>query len=235
MKVLIVGMLLLAKMVLGNSYRREWKRLKGMTEKRMYGHELQSFIDDAKMGYFFNSKISVVTTGVYMILYILAKTYWECGYIVLSMVIIVLLGACVGLETSMALYGFSEIKHVSPNDGIGNKLYAQSEFEEAKKYYQVRCIKGLVWLVLSSGIFFITTGIYGLVYIPMAIIIFLLGMGDVLQKENYNDSMKSKKHKTSGINKQIFRYLFIGEIRRKHNQIMTENCSNIVKGITASF
>lgn len=208
------------------------------TENRLYGHEIGSLID--------THKILSKVVGVYIVAILFSimiiQTNWinrvnlmDTGTMFLVALITAILAAvylvCPFCIAIFSFYAFSEIKHLSPNDGI---------YESAKegiRYYKKTSLLGAIsFIIILTHIARFPIWVEVFYYVGIFITI-CLGMGDVLQSSNYNSPKQNiSRLKTSfralfEIVKNIITYIINKQERKKYNKVMKYNFANIYLGI----
>lgn len=111
------------------------------------------------------------------------------------------------IPISIFLYSLSEIKHLSPNDYIGKnikKLKREDTSKKAKIHYLLTSLCGLLG-VLILIIYIIRFNIWlTILTLILSTIVFLLGIGDVLQHKNYNSENYKVEIKIMKFSSKLF-------------------------------
>ena len=168
-------------------------------KKEEYGtkhfHEIKSAYDSYKM------------TAAIAILYVLINTIIFLDTIVDMSLLIQFTPIKLAVDAYMvvtntfsiaiALYFITEVKHLSPEDGIGERIHSE-EYEqkkEAKFYFLKEVLVGSVMLIsifitsLHTNAFICITSIF------VTAFLFYYGMADVLQRDNYNSPGAKERNK----------------------------------------
>ena len=161
---------------------KEYLKLKKIKDKNLYYHQKQSF-DDAYRGNALFLLCNIIYT--YFTSNILFDSY---GLIMGIMVWI--LGPVIEIAvTFVSLYMATEIKHLSPNDGIGRQLLDfknKKVKKSADRFYLEEVIVGMlscITLLIQSACIH---PINSIIIIFVGIFLYYFGMADILQHENYN-------------------------------------------------
>lgn len=215
-------------------------RIKKHKEKVLFYHETKSFIDTYSSIVrctFLNiilvciasfikkfcrqEKIAFVSADIYAI---------TSGAIVVFLVLI--------LTMAFALYMTTEIKHLSSDDAIGEKLQ-KLEIQEQKKAYRFYVTEVIVGLTLELTLViqaFCLHVIIGIVFVFGTIFLYFFGMADVLQHDSYNAEGYKVEYKKKPFLDRMYITNIIGfyldkEYQKKSLNILQENTKNIKKGI----
>lgn len=198
---------------------------------KLFGHEIKSFIDT------FNSisKYSIYSEAGIVVFVLLVFTNQKLqkiipgtyiGYIILFLFIVIyILVFTVGM---MSIYAISEIKHLSPKDAI------YKEAIEGRRHYLETRLYGLINLFTAlAEVYFLFNKIGVIVYLLLLLIVFILGMGDLLQTDNYNIDISGIKGYSNQLKvfTKVLRAMVVKADRKKTNRIIRENINNIYIGI----
>jgi len=208
------------------------------TRKYIYFHETESFFDAYKIMAVVNPVI-IITLVIY---YLMQFTYQDMKVLLIINNIFMSIGILI-LQISlgsMSLYAFSEVKHISRNDEIGIKCYKKytdtKEFKKVKNHFLWLSFLGLLGFIVGLIQMFIINIYLGITYMILILLIFILGMSDVLQHPNYNSKdYKDERKKLTFFERhyltnilQLFREK---EYRKLSLGRLHENITNIILGI----
>jgi hypothetical protein len=169
-------------------------------ESKLYWHPIKSFIDTYNL-----SLIACIFIMVICPLYIKFTMFYKNDMLMTKeeyfiwTVLFVLIDIIPGFVFS---YSFSEIKHLSPQDDIGQKIQKSKDKDKQKKamkYYKVTSITGILGLIATTLQLLSISVILTLVSLFLYTLVFILGMGDVLQHSNYNDVNYNESRKKMNI------------------------------------
>ena len=144
---------------------------------------------------------------------------------------------------AISLYMATEIKHLSPNDGIGKQisnLESDSYKRKACRFYLTEAIVGLLFdFTLLIQTFYLHI-IVGIAVLFLNIFFYYFGMADILQHENYNSlEYKAKYKKMKCIDKwfisNFINFFTNKDYHKKSASVLHENTSNIKEGVMYVF
>lgn len=209
---------------------------------RLYWHEKKSFTDILfciTMFMIFNIIVMPIVKGAMMFL----DNHIKVGIMeyILIVFIILLLFALSGVTMALSIYMISEVKHLSPEDGIGIKIYEEKTMRsKAAKFYVNEFLLGLVISITMLFQIAIINKFIFLVFTIELIVIFSLGMADVLQHEDYNNKSYTDKYKRMNIEDKLYisnivRLFKDASYRGKSIKMFKCNIHNIRLGIINIF
>lgn len=141
-----------------------------------------------------------------------------------------------GLDYIYAIYLFTEVKHLSPNDLIGRKIYDSKNNLDMIRFYRRTSLYGLLWYAVSFFQCFVISHLSPILVFILTIFLLFFGMADVLQHDNYNTTkgsllfVKSKWYKRIYLDR-IMRFCINKNFRNIHYSTFKYNFSNICSAI----
>ncbi len=219
--------------------------LKKIEETKLYYHGKKSFDDIYKMNAkYLWANILICYWGAILrdickksnIMLTLMDWWVIIGtWIFLTLILIIMI--------AISLYMITEIKHLSPDDGIGYQITLMKEKKsivKARSFYITETIIGLIIEITLLIQSFYIHMVVGIECILFGIFFYYFGMGDVLQHENYNSEEYKERYKKMKWSDKLYINNIITFFRDKeyHNKAigtLQENTSNIKKGVKNIF
>ncbi len=242
---IIINITVLIQVILTVFSIYKWMTLKKIQDEIMYWHEKKSFQDIYRMNVFclianiiiiyFGAIISNICREQGTILTTM-HWYWLWGTRIFALVMMVMVSA-------ISVYMTTEIKHISPDDGIGFQIADIEDKKtriKAKRFYITEAIVGML-VIITTFIQLLYLHIFlGIAFILIVMLLYFGGMADVLQHENYNSpEYKERYKKMKWANRYFFTNIFSlfsdREYRNKACNALLENTSNIKKGVKNIF
>lgn len=242
---LVIYITILLQIVIAVTSIYKFVCIKKISDKYLYYHEKKSFQDIYKMNsiylwfYIVVAYVGAVLSNILKLPDLVVTAYEMYWIFCVWLLVTVMLGVMVAIS----LYMITEIKHLSPDDGIGMDIVRIEDIKvrnAAKKFYLSESIMGfLISITLIIQAFYIHI-IVGIEYILISAFFFYFGMADILQHDNYNAAEYKSEHKRMSLSEKLFISNIIYFIRDKeyHDKSiknLQENSSNIKKGIKCIF
>lgn len=222
---------------------RRFVLLKRKKQAIMYHHEVKSYLDTYKW-------LSICTGTNFVcwciILLLVSINNSFTGDLTAKMEILYTLFACriiylliMTYSIAFSMYLVTEIKHLSPEDGIGKQNYKDKSIE-AWTFFKSGAWIGITILFVSIYQAFRAHIIIGIISIVMFVFLYVFGMGDVLQHDGYNSPEYHTWYKKQNILEQfyvpnIIRFFSNRDYRTKSLNVLSQNTQNILRGFKYSF
>lgn len=223
---------------------KKYKKDKG--EKALFYHDIKSFID-AYNSLFIQNLLIIILLIIYnALLESIFEIYKNYVVIIMLQKSLMLLAIFINEISigSMSVYSLSEIKHLSKNDELGRRCYNDTLHKvnllDMKIHYACLGLVGLINFVSSIIQVFVLKFEMGVSYLLFMLIIFILGMADVLQHKGYNLEVHKEKRKQMSFAEKYYitnitRLFKDAKYRKKSLIILKVNTSNIVQGFKEVF
>lgn len=138
---------------------------------------------------------------------------------------------------SRIVYVFTEVKHISPYDGIGRMNIGNFE---ANTFFRYMVIHAGILIVLIEILLIYINIVFSIMINIINIIIVILGLCDLLQNDNYYKDNYPQERETLPFREKwyinnIYRYFKDIGYRREHSMVLRENLKNIGYGMLNIF
>lgn len=206
-----------------------YSELKKENKEILYFHEKKSFIDYFRI----SGMCNLITSVIYIEAFI-------CFPVIFPKLLTKLVLVVVGIvDTSYAIYGATEIKHISPEDDLGRKIHKMSNTktrEDAISFYRTIAVIGICSYLLCICEILIADAVASVITIIISIVIVLLGMADVLQHDKYNSEEGNQLYDSFNIFQKLYldkiaKFLFDRSYYKEHQTVMKRNLKNIWLGL----
>lgn len=205
--------------------------------RMLYWHEKKSFLDTYSM------------TGKYLFLNIITfflgllvrHGFGDVLYNVIIGDFCVVIGAFI--VNVVAIYMITEIKHISPNDGIGKQILQCADPKMKKRawrFYKQEFFVGCLLAVLLLLEIIMMDKITTAIYLVGTVVVYIFGMADVLQHEGYNSDTYNEEYRKKNILDKLYiiniiRFFRESKYRQSALVVLKENTLNIYIGIRQIF
>lgn len=217
------------------------KKARLKRKEKMYAHEYGSLQDQRNVS--INILLTTVIINVIIAIVLFLISYVPMTEGVVPILIYVSLAVKLGwnivimgiLGASWGFYLFSEIKHISPTDGLWKKV--KDNKDAINHYKQISIVGALIFVIAIYRVFELLSK-----YKPLAIIISILiflviwcGMADLFLDDDYNNVLNRTKWTwLSATSKKIYN-LKDRQFLKKRVHTANQNFCNIIRGIKNSI
>lgn len=225
----MIWITLLLQLLIGIIITIEYQKIRNIPQDSLlYGHGVKSLQDTYKVMIkliFMNEAVIILLALLFNLLYFIFSFFvmliWLPMYI------------------SFSLYMITEVKHLSPNDGV-NKKIRNEDIIDAKQFYAKEFFLGLLLTILMILQAFLFSYIIGAVSIVICIFLYVFGMADVLQYSNYNspnfkDDYKQKDFWDKLFIRNIINFFVKKDYHQQSMNALIDNTKNIKLGMIHIF